>query len=65
MTLDLVRQVCNYNVKRTNILASVVALCATAGNGWDWNLRNGRWDDGGVGAVLENDAIAATIVGFI
>jgi hypothetical protein len=52
-------------VKRTNILASVVALCATAGNGWDWNLRNGRWDDGGVGAVLENDAIAATIVGFI
>lgn len=52
-------------MKCTNVLASVVTLSATAGNRWDWDLRNGRWDDGGVGAVLENDAIAASIVGVV
>lgn len=52
-------------MESADILAGVVAFSTTAGDGWNWNDFGGRRNDGSVGAVLENNAVATLIVGVV
>jgi len=49
----------------TDVLASVIAGLTATWDGRDRDDWCGRGDDGGVGAILEHDAVTPVIVGVV
>lgn len=51
-------------MESADVFASIIAFSTTAGNRRNWDDLRGR-NDSSVGAVLENDAITAIIIGVV